>query len=220
MNEFRLRSNGSSISEETFRSMHDCVFPLTLTQDILSEFNVDPVLNSPIPEATELQMVQRDGVIQDALGNWVKKWKLVDRFSTQEEIDNYLLSMLQNKRLELLKLADDKRRKIQSLGYLYNFPDQLAGIIQTRDQTEDLTNVTAQTLAAIILQGQGVTDPVLSFRDTQNITHPLTPAQTIAMGMAVSQFINSIYAAKWAHDEAIKIWDGISPYDIDSGWEI
>ncbi len=181
---------------------------------------VEEILEGTKPVPTDSQLVEREGKERNGQNIWVKKWKLVNKFATQAETDIYLAGLLEDRRNAKLKEIDAKRREVQKLGFNYQFPDGLFGIIQTRDQTEDLTNVTAQTLAAIVLQGQGVSDPVLSFRDTQNVTHPLNPLQTIMMGMAVSQFINNIYAAKWGHDEAIKVWDGISPYDIDSGWNV
>jgi hypothetical protein len=98
----------------------------------------------------------------------------------------------------------------------------VTGIIQTRDQTQypDVMNITGETTAALILSGQGVTSAVIEFRDQQNATHLMTPNQVIAMGIAVSSFISSTYAAKWTIQAAINALtqQTISTFDITQGW--
>ena len=96
------------------------------------------------------------------------------------------------------------------------------GTIQTRDATlyRDIANINGEASAALILEGQGVTAAVLDFRDEQNVTHVMTPAQMIAMGLAVSSFINATYLAKWALKEQISNLtpDTIDTFDITKGW--
>lgn len=105
-------------------------------------------------------------------------------------------------------------------GVAYTFPDGLADVIQTRD-TQDTLNVNGMVTAALILQSQGVADPVLAFRGESNITHPLTPAQMIQMGMAVQGATLATYGAKWTHDAAIDALTTIEQaqaYDVTAGW--
>lgn len=122
---------------------------------------------------------------------------------------------------EALK-ADNLARRIARLneGFEYTFPNGV-GVIQTRNDT-DLGNVNAVATTAIVLQGQGVTDPVISFRDQGNVTHNLTPAQAIAMGVAVSAFVSAVYANKWRiDDEIIDVavdQSEVDAIDLESEW--
>lgn len=144
-------------------------------------------------------------------------WELVDMaefFVAKEKAD---AEALDAKRKALLKACADKRFAVQQAGKSYLFPDGATGTIQTRNET-DLININGQVTAALVLQAQGVAAPALEFRDEQNATHAMTPAQMIAMGMAASQFVSATYSAKWAHDAAIAEWDGESEYDLAAGW--
>lgn len=105
-------------------------------------------------------------------------------------------------------------------GVAYTFPDGLSDVIQTRTIV-DTTNVNGMVTAALILQSQDVTAPVLAFRGESNVTHPLTPAQMIAMGMAVQGATLATYSAKWVHDAAIDALTTIAQaqaYDVTTGW--
>ena len=46
---------------------------------------IDPVLEAPKPEVTGYTQAVRDGVIQDANGNWVQAWTVVDMFADTTE---------------------------------------------------------------------------------------------------------------------------------------
>jgi len=98
----------------------------------------------------------------------------------------------------------------------------VVGTIQTRDQTQypDILNITGETIAASILVGQGETNYLIYFRDQENVTHPMTPPQVLAMGMAVSSFISTTYAAKWIIQAQINALtpQTIDSFDITQGW--
>lgn len=127
------------------------------------------------------------------------------------------LEALKLQRTMLLAEVAREREARQVKGKKYAFPDGQLGTIQTRDD-RDLVNINGRVTAALVLQAQAVADPVLSFRDEENVTHVMTPVQMVAMGMAASAFVSETYTAKWAHDTAIAAWDGAQPYDISSGW--
>lgn len=81
MNEFRMRSDGKIVTEQECRLNNpNKMFPAILVPD-----DADPILKSPPPTVVNTRAV-RDGVEQDALGNWVEKWKSVPL--TAEEIAN------------------------------------------------------------------------------------------------------------------------------------
>lgn len=130
-----------------------------------------------------------------------------------------LAAELKAKRDALLPQVAARRVTEQRRGKVYVFPDGLTGTIQIRDE-QDLVNINGRVTVALVLQAQGVVDPVLTFRDVENVTHAMTPAQMIQMGMAASQFVSDTYAAKWAHDSAIAAWDGVEPYDLSTGWPV
>jgi hypothetical protein len=152
-------------------------------------------------------------------GQWLREengaWISSDDVAVQVIIDAY--DPIVNIRADLFAAVKAERDRRQQLGMAYAFPDGVPGTIQTRGE-QDLININGQVTAALVLLSQGVNAPVLTFRDEQNITHNMAPAETIEMGMAVSQFVSATYAAKWQHDTAIAAWDGVTPYDISSYW--
>ncbi len=100
----------------------------------------------------------------------------------------------------------------------------VVGTIQTRDPPgySDRININGLATEALILAGQGVTSPVQSFRDAQDVTHAMTPAQMQALGLAVGNFISATYRAKWKILDEI---DALTPqtigaFDITQGWTI
>jgi hypothetical protein len=113
-------------------------------------------------------------------------------------------------------VADDRIRR-QQLGVPYTFPDGQAGTIQTRNE-QDLLNINGLATRALMAQAAGVTDPVFGFRDEENRSHSMTPAQVLDLAVAASNFVEALYTAKWAHDSAIAAWDGSSQYDLGAYW--
>lgn len=77
MNQYRLRSNGTLISERELREQFPMkLLPSPLTLDVINAHDADPVLETPMPTPSATQFVEFDGVGQDVQGNWIKKWKL------------------------------------------------------------------------------------------------------------------------------------------------
>lgn len=91
MSEYRERATGLLKSKAQITNDNpDVSLPSTWTAATLDFLGVDPVLRSPKPTPSgPYKAIARDGVAQDALGNWVEAWKEVDMFSSQEEIDAY-----------------------------------------------------------------------------------------------------------------------------------
>ena len=57
-----------------------------MTPEDYELLGVDPVLQGPTPVVTQFQNVARDGVVQDANGDWFTNYVVIDW--PQEEIDN------------------------------------------------------------------------------------------------------------------------------------
>lgn len=86
--EIRIRATGQVVTESDFRAMHpDTKGPIAA---MMGQFDADPVLEAPAPAVNDFQTAQRNGAVQDALGNWVYAWTV--RNWTQPEIDAYAKS--------------------------------------------------------------------------------------------------------------------------------
>jgi hypothetical protein len=83
MSEYRNRTSGAVNTQgEIRRSMPNTSLPRVWTADICEFLGIDPVLAAPAPAASgEYKVVSRNGVVQDALGNWVFAWVERDMFA-------------------------------------------------------------------------------------------------------------------------------------------
>ena len=82
MSEYRIRSTGEIKSQGAIRkSMPNTSLPRVWTAAICDSLGIDPVLEAPQPAHDELETVVRNGVTQDAKGNWVQAWEIKSMFS-------------------------------------------------------------------------------------------------------------------------------------------
>ena len=85
MSEYRNRTTGALMmsKEEVQATAPNMRAPKVWNDKTLDSFNVDPVFETPKPTSGigQYQHVVRDGVEQDAKGNWVQVWKIVDMFA-------------------------------------------------------------------------------------------------------------------------------------------
>jgi len=89
MSEYRNRSTGEVKTQgEIRRSMPNTSLPRVWTADICEFLGIDPVLAAPAPAASgEYKVVSRNGVTQDANGNWVQAWVERDMFADYVDED-------------------------------------------------------------------------------------------------------------------------------------
>lgn len=127
----------------------------------------------------------------------------------QPIIDSY--DPLPDMRAKLHEEIANLRIEKQSKGVVYTFPDGV-GTIQTRD-TQDLININGLATRAVISP-----NATFQFRDQENVTHELTATQMGDLAQTAAEFVESLYAIKWAHDAAIDAWDNTEPYDINQFW--
>lgn len=79
MNEFRNRTTGEVVTEVVLRnSFPETGFPEVLTSTWLDPIDYDPVLISPKPDGEYGKLVVPQDVVQDANGNWVREWAVID----------------------------------------------------------------------------------------------------------------------------------------------
>ena len=84
--EYRIQSTGEVKNQGEVRRMHsNTSLPRVWDADTCEFLGIDPVLETPKPEVTGYTQAVRDGVTQDANGNWVQAWSVVDMFADTTE---------------------------------------------------------------------------------------------------------------------------------------
>jgi hypothetical protein len=82
MGDYRHRTTGEVKSQGEWRRHHaNTSFPRVWTQATLDSLMLDAVFPTPKPNAGQYQTAVRDGVEQDAKGNWVERWAVRDMFA-------------------------------------------------------------------------------------------------------------------------------------------
>jgi len=80
--EYRIQSTGEVKTQGEVRRMHsNTSLPRVWDANVCSALGIDPVFITPKPEVTGYTQAVRDGVTQDANGNWVQAWSVVDMFT-------------------------------------------------------------------------------------------------------------------------------------------
>jgi hypothetical protein len=76
MSEYRVRATGEVKSQGQIRlDNKNMSLPRVWTANVCDALGVDPVLAAPAPEpSATYKSVVRNGVVQDAKGNWVQAW--------------------------------------------------------------------------------------------------------------------------------------------------
>ena len=89
MSEYRIRSTGEVKSQGQIRSMHPNVsLPKVWNTNVNETLGIDPVIASPKPDPSgDYKVVVRNGVEQDANGNWVWAWTENDMFQEYTDAD-------------------------------------------------------------------------------------------------------------------------------------
>ena len=88
MSEYRERTTGEVKTQGQWRAdFAHMSLPRVWKAATLDALNLDPVLASPAATTTAYQVSVRDGVEQDANGNWVEKYVARDMFSDYTDED-------------------------------------------------------------------------------------------------------------------------------------
>ncbi|MBU2249056.1 MAG: DUF4376 domain-containing protein, partial [Gammaproteobacteria bacterium] len=127
--------------------------------------------------------------------------------------------------LNRLLVIADKSKEVGAVreskiaeGVPYDFADG-HGTVQTRDLV-DVRNIQTNVMTALILQGAGEIRPVMPFRDSENVTHLMTPAQMLSMALAISQHGQVIYNRSWKLKDAVEgmTTEKIAIFDVKANW--
>ena len=87
MSEYRNRTTGIVMTQGAWRAANpNMSLPRVWTAATLDALNLDPVLRSPAATVGQYQTSVRDGVVQDANGNWVENYVARDMFSDDPEL--------------------------------------------------------------------------------------------------------------------------------------
>ena len=91
--EYRIQSTGEVKTQGEVRRMHsNTSLPRVWDANVCSALGIDPVLEAPKPEVTGYTQAVRNGATQDANGNWVQAWTVVDMFSDYTDEDGNLVT--------------------------------------------------------------------------------------------------------------------------------
>ena len=108
MSEYRVKETGEVLSQGQLRKKHSNVsLPRVWGANVMEALGIDPVLASPKPDTTELQTAVRNGVEQDAKGNWVYAWTVSDKFSDYTNEDDVVVTKAEQEAEYLTKLLAD-----------------------------------------------------------------------------------------------------------------
>ena len=84
--EYRIQATGELKTQGEVRRMHsNTSLPRVWDADTCAFLGIDPVLAAPKPELTGYTQAVRNGATQDANGNWVTAWSVVDMFADTTE---------------------------------------------------------------------------------------------------------------------------------------
>jgi hypothetical protein len=99
MSNYRVRSTGEVKSQGQLRKDNPNVsLPRVWNDNVNEALGIDPVLESPKPEpSADYKSVVRNGVEQDANGNWVYAWTEQDMFQDYEDDDGNTVTVADQK---------------------------------------------------------------------------------------------------------------------------
>ena len=84
--EYRIQSTGEVKTQGEVRRMHsNTSLPRVWDANVCTALGIDPVLAAPKPDTTGYTQAVRNGATQDANGNWVQAWTVVDMFADTTE---------------------------------------------------------------------------------------------------------------------------------------
>jgi hypothetical protein len=91
--EYRVQSSGEVLTQGQIRKLNsNTSLPKVWDANVCSALGIDPVFITPKPEITGYTQAVRDGVTQDANGNWVQAWTVVDMFSDYTDDEGILVT--------------------------------------------------------------------------------------------------------------------------------
>jgi hypothetical protein len=116
MSEYRIKSSGEIKSQGEIRKLNPNVsLPRVWNANVMESLGIDPVLASPKPDASgEYKTVVRNGVEQDANGNWVYAWTERDMFSDYTDEDGTVHTKAEQEEAYTARKNEEAAKSVRS----------------------------------------------------------------------------------------------------------
>ena len=116
MSEYRNRTTGEVKTQgEIRRSMPNTSLPRVWTAAICDDLNIDPVLAAPAPApSSDLKIVSRNGVTQDANGNWVEAYVERDMFADYVNDEGVTVTKAEQEAEYIARKTEEKATAIRT----------------------------------------------------------------------------------------------------------
>jgi hypothetical protein len=113
MSEYRIRSTGEVKTQGQIRSMHPNVsLPKVWNANVNETLGIDPVLASSSPDPSgDYKVVVRNGVEQDANGNWVEAWAVAPQFPEYTNEEGVVVTEAEQIAAYEARMAAERRSK-------------------------------------------------------------------------------------------------------------
>lgn len=112
---YRIKSSGAVKTQGEIRKLHPNVsLPRVWTAEVCEFLGIDPVLASPAPEVTDLQIAVQSGVKQDAKGNWVFDWDVRNKFSDYTNDEDVVVTRAEQEAAYLAQKLADKATSVRA----------------------------------------------------------------------------------------------------------
>ena len=105
MSEYRIRETGEVKTQGQIRSDNPNVsLPKVWNDNVNESLGIDPVLITPAPApSADFKVVVRNGVTQDANGNWVQAWTEREMFTEYEDDEGNTVTVQAQKDAKVAK---------------------------------------------------------------------------------------------------------------------
>lgn len=168
----------------------DTSFPDECDSDYLATIGYFPVADVAQPAGD----VVTEGDPVFANGVWSQAWTV--RSFTADEI----AATLATTKTTMMNDINAKLDAALQQGFSFAFTD-VSGHVQLRDG--DRANISSARIRADALVAQNTTDPVMPFRDWENVTHMCTPAQIVTLSDAAYEAYLGFLGAGWTLKDAV-----------------
>ena len=116
MSEYRVRATGEVKSQGQIRKDNpNMSLPRVWGSNVCDVLGIDPVLAAPKPEPTgDYKTVVRDGVVQDANGNWVHNYSERDMFAEYTDEDGVVHTKAEQETAYQARLDNEAAERVRS----------------------------------------------------------------------------------------------------------
>jgi hypothetical protein len=112
---YRVRSNGNVVSQgEVRRLFPNTSLPRVWSADVCNQLGIDPVFESPAPEVTRYQTANKNGVTQDAKGNWVWAWTIGPTFTEYTDDEGVTHTAAEQEAAYVQRIDDEQATAVRA----------------------------------------------------------------------------------------------------------